>query len=245
MSIRRILTAIMAACLFAVASGIAFAVEVNISNKANDGFVTTVQSVDKTVTIDRTREYAHQRLTQFLKDADLPHDVTAQLEFAIGVEGEMQKDPIKDPEGSLLSIGGTAELPYPNVKAVFNVTQNNTPSFSITFEGGNFNGSKDWDGVKSIVDMSIGHLMKEFGKRGIKNHKIVDMLANGEWIPKAPYVHIQLNFGKVRIHQDGNLWEALSEIGSPAKTVLEAASKDKDPEVADEAKLMLDKLKTP
>lgn len=219
--------------------------DVTIANPAGAAFFSKVSKADDAVTPERVREYATQKLAQCLKQAGLSADVKATFEFALGVEGKILKDPIKDPKGSLLEVGGTAELPYPRVKADFEVTQQGKERFKTAFSGGDFNGEKTWQGVESVVNMAIGHLIKEFAKRGQQVPQIVELLTKENLIPKAPYVHLEVNFGKIRIHQDANLYEALGEIGEPARKALEAASKDKDPEISEEAKGVLEKLKKP
>lgn len=220
-------------------------VTVTLRNNSDDEFMARVSEVDSTINVDGITEYAEARLKKALSQAHLPYSIAATLEFSIGIEGEMLKDPIKDPEGNLLNVGGTAVLPYPNVDADFVVSRNGDPTttdFTAGFIGGNINGSGDGDGIKRVVDMSIGHLLKEFAKRGVETRRIVDVLSEGNWIPRAPYAHFEVHFGKIRIHQDGNLWEALSEIGSATTLPLNKASESDDPEISEEAKAMLARL---
>jgi hypothetical protein len=91
--------------------------------------------------------------------------------------------------------------------------------------------------------MSVGHLLKEYAKRDRQTANILAILEKEHLIPKYAYVHLEVDFGKIRIHQDGNLWEALAEIGEPARPALEQALKDKDPEISDEAKQALERIK--
>ena len=91
--------------------------------------------------------------------------------------------------------------------------------------------------------MSIGHLLKDFAVHGKQATTIITVLTSEQLIPRDPDIHIQANFGKIRLHQHGNLWEALSQIGEPSRQALEEAARDKDPESSAEAKLGLQKLK--
>jgi len=218
-------------------------VDVSIANPAGDAFFSKVSKADDAVTPERVKEYAMKKLAQCLMQTGLSADIKATFDFGIGLEGKMLKDPIKDPQGSLLQVGGTAELSYPRVKAGFGVVQQGKDVLKTTFSGGDFNGNKNWEGVQSVGNMAIGHLLKEFAKRGQQAPQIVEVLTKENLIPKAPYVHLEVHFGKIRIHQDANLYEALGEIGEPARKALEVASKDKDPEISEEAKVVLEKLK--
>jgi hypothetical protein len=236
---------VVLSCILIFLIGVAYGADVRVVNQASDAFFTKVSKPGNTVTPQRVKKYAKQKFSESLQQIGLDSDVRVTLDFSIGVKGEMLKDPIRDPKGALVKVGGKATLSSPSVKANVRVSEAGKKFFSATYRCGIFVADKDWEGVKSVIDMSVGHMLKEFAKRKRQTTKIVAMLAKEQLIPKEPYVHLVLNFGKVRIHQDGNLWEALGEVGAPAKGVLEQATKNKDPEISDEAKQALKRIKKP
>jgi hypothetical protein len=217
---------------------------VTVTNPPDDAFFDAVSSSDESVTPEKVQAYAQQRITQYLKLAGLEADVKATLYFTIGMAGELLplKDPPKDPQGGLAQVGGSAEMPAPYIGAEFVALQQGKEILATNFSGGIFQTSKNWKGVQSVIDLSVGHLLKAFAKNGRQADRIVRILTSAPLLPRDPYTHVELNFGAIRLHQQGNLWEALGEIGAPARKTLEEAAKDKDPEIADEAGTALKKM---
>jgi hypothetical protein len=165
-------------CILSCLAGRVYGADVTIANQARDTFFTKVSKAEAVVTPERVRGYAQQKLSQCLTQAGLQSDVTAAFEFSVGLAGKMLKDPLKDPQGSLLEIGGTIELPFPRVKTDFSVAGHGQDMFATAFSGGNVNGSSDWEGVQRVIDMSVGDLLKEFAKRGTQATNIVAILTN-------------------------------------------------------------------
>jgi hypothetical protein len=224
-----------------------YSVDVEITNRVGDSFFSKVQASDPTITLDRIQEYADNRIPELFARAMLQtgYTINATLEFDIGIEGKMLKDPVKDPEGLLMEIGGTATLPEPTVKAKFLIFDGDDQILESEFDGGRYVSSDYWEGTTRAVDLAIGHILKDLAKEGIEVDGIIKLLLEGELLSTAPYVHLKANFGWVRLHQDGNLWEALSELGDVAVPILQEKAKDDDPEISDEARSLLEKLGAP
>ena len=104
-------------------------------------------------------------------------------------------------------------------------------------------GACNWEGVARLCDMGIGHCLKELAKNGIAAQQIVATLTKEGLLPRNPYTRTEIYvLGKifpVRFRQDGNLWEALGEIGEPAMQALRDATKDTDQDITQEAAKVL------
>ena len=220
---------------------IEYPVTVTLTNTDQEAVMQALQENDSSVTREAISAHVQRRLLDALNEARLSkgHAATATFSLSVGMDGEMEVDPA----GNLIKIGGTIEIKSPKTEAIVIVMEGDREVMKSRFTGGVFGAERNLEGVMRTLDMAIGHFLKDLARVGISTDRIVAVLAKDKWLPESPYVHLEVNIGKIMIHQEGNRWQALCEIGERAVPALKVASESDDQEVAKEALSCLEKLK--
>ena len=232
------------------------AIDATVSNTKADQIVTRLEATDNTLNVQGLGDLARERLTNVLHKVDLPKGYTVQAAFTFGegVVFRIVPPPMKEGEsyldyakrlGGVVPQNASLTVDVPKLEATFQVVKTNEKPKTFTFAGGLFAGSYERKGLCELVDMSLGHLVKNLLREGILPAGQLRVLVDSQWIPKSPFLYVKLGAPvqtDTRIYQDGNLLEALSELGAPAVPYLDAASKDENADVQEEATRLLKKI---
>ena len=222
-------------------------ISVSLTNVSGDKWFREISEQDSTVTKEKIESYTRAKIASLLKKVRFPLETDPRdyvLKVTMSLAVGLKKEILTDPGTSVQVTGGSVVLSVPTLKLDGELVADGTrvmPPF--TFEGGLASGSPDWPGVARLCDMGIGHCLKELAKSKIAAEQIAATLTRAGLLPRSPYTSATIvAFGSgvsVRFHQDGNLWEALGEIGEPAWPALRDGTKDADKDVKEEAAKIL------
>lgn len=216
-------------------------INISLDYDDRDKFMNAVSKEDKTFSPQSIQSYAKERALYALKKIKFAegdknrYNLTMQMRFSIGLEAEV----LADPRYQLTVSGGLvfSDLKVSSRSRILSDDDNKLVLSS--FVGGLFFNSD----VKKVIDLVIGHLIKDMAKNTMYSRSAIDLLSQEDWLPKKPFLYFAVHGSPMRIRQDGNLWEALGEIGiySPAaKDILKEALTDPDRDVVEEVKSVID-----